>query len=68
MSYKTGQNIKCMLKKHKLDSMAKVAEKNNLKKLRLYTLPEEERCKVSLMKEVAFVRKGKLELEFEDKN
>ena len=52
-----------------MDSMAKlVAEKNNLKKLRVYTLPEEEKWKVSLMKEVALVRKGQLELDFEDKN
>ena len=69
MSSKTGQNIKYMLDKHKMDSMAKlVAEKNNLKKLRVYTLPEEEQWKVPLMKEVALVRKGQLELDFEDKN
>ena len=69
MSSKTGQNIKYMQDKHKMDSMAKlVAKKNNLKKLRVYSLPEEENWKVSLMKEVALVRKGQLELDFEDKN
>ena len=68
MSTKTGQNINYLLDKHKMDSMAKlISEKNNLKKLRVYTLPAEEKRKVSLMKEVALVRKGQLELEFEDK-
>ena len=51
MSTKTGQNINYLLDKHKMDSMAKLsAEKKNLKKLRVYTLPEEEKWKVSLMK------------------
>jgi hypothetical protein len=34
----------------------------------VYTLPEEEKWKVSRMKEVALVRKGQLELGVEDKN
>ena len=31
-------------------------------------MPEEEQWKVSLMKEIALVRKGQLEMNFEDKN
>ena len=51
LSTKTGLNIRFVLNKHKMGSMLKlVAEKKNLKKLKVYTLPEEEQWKVSPMK------------------
>ena len=41
LSTRTGQNIRFMLNKHKIASMLKlVAEKKNLKKIKVYTLPE----------------------------
>ena len=69
MSSKTGQNIRYMMDKHKLGYISKlVAEKNNLKNLRVYSLPEEEEWKVSLMREIALLRKGQLEMDFDDKD
>ena len=52
-----------------MDSMAKlVAEKNNLKKIRLKILLEGDKWKVSIMKELALVRKWQIELDIEEKN
>ena len=69
ISSQTGQNIKYMMDKHKMDSLGNlVDEKNTLKKLRVYTLPEEEKWKVSLLREIALVKKGQLDIDFDEKN
>ena len=69
ISSQTGQNIKYLMDKHKMDSLGNlVDEKNTLKKLRVYTLPEEEKWKVSLLKEIALIKKGQLDIDFDEKN
>ena len=69
ISSQTGQNIKYMLDKNKMDSLVNlVAEKNTLKKLRVYSLPEEEMWKVSVMKEIALIKKGQLDIDFDEKS
>ena len=58
-----------MLDKNKMDSLVNlVAEKNTLKKLRVYSLPEEEMWKVSVMKEIALIKKGQLDIDFDEKS
>ena len=69
ISSQTGQNIKYMMDKHKMDSLANlVDEKTKLKKLRIYTLPEEENWKISLLKEIALFKKGQLDIDFDEKH
>ena len=58
-----------MLDKNKMDSLVNlVAEKNTFKKLRVYSLPEEEMWKVLIVKEIALNKKGQLDIEFDEKN
>ena len=45
-----------------------VAERITLKKLRVYPLPEEENWKISSINELALVKRGILELDFDDKH
>ena len=45
-----------------------VAERTTLKKLRVYPLPEEENWRISVINELALVKRGILELDFDDNN
>ena len=45
-----------------------VAEKITLKKSRVYSLPDEETWKISIINELALVKRGILQLDFDDNN
>ena len=69
ISSQTGQNIEYLLNKHKKKSMVDLlAERPTLKKQRVYTLPEEEAWKISLLKEISLIKKGQLQVNFDDKD
>ena len=45
-----------------MDSLDNLVDENTLKKLRVYTLPMQEKLKVSLLKETALIKKGQLNM------
>ena len=69
ISSQTGHNIRYLLDKHnKVAIVDLVAEKITLKKSRVYSLPDEETWKISIIKELALVKRGILQLDFDDNN
>ena len=65
ISSKTGQNMKYLMDKFKVESLADmVKEKHRLKKGRVYPLPEDEAWKIPLIKELALHQKGQLDIDF----
>ena len=64
---KTGQNIWYLLNKFKVDSLVDlVQDKDNVKRARVYPLPDEEGWKVPIIKELALHQKGHLKIDFDD--
>ena len=64
----TGSNIYYLMKQHSKFSLGDLfAEKNVLKKKRIYEL-EDEKWKINLVEEISLVRKEHLELEYEVKD
>ena len=58
----TGQNIKFLLQKNDKYSLVElVNDRNQIKKSRVYPLSENENWKISLIEELALVKKGQLE-------
>ena len=69
LSSQTGQNIKYLLDKYSKNSLVTLlAEKQTLKRIRVYDLPEDEAWKISLMKELALIKRGHFEVDFDDKD
>ena len=67
LSSQTGQNIGYLMAKHKVKSLVDLVKEHiTVKKGRVYTLPEEENWKITLMKEITLVKKGLLNAEFEE--
>ena len=69
VSTQTGQNIRYLLDKHKRKTLADlVVEKQTLKRYRVHDLPQEEAWKINLLKEITYVKKDQLEVQFDDKH
>ena len=69
LSSQTGTNIKFLLDKYKEVSLMDLArEKMAVKKHRVYPLPKEETWKINLIRELALLRKGQLQINFDEKN
>ena len=69
VSTQTGQNIRYLLDKHKMKTLADLlVEKATLKKLRVYNLPNEEAWKINILKEITYVKREQLEVQFDDKD
>ena len=55
----TGQNLKYLKNKHNIVSLKTlISEKNQIKKLKLYTLPSEESWKLNIIEEISLVKKS----------
>ena len=69
LSSKTGQNIGYLMAKYKVESLNDLVRvKSSIKNSRVYTIIDEERWKISLMKEITLAKKGLIDVEFEDDN
>ena len=69
LSSKTGQNIGYLMAKYKVESLNDLVRvKSSIKNSRVYTITDEERWKISLMKEITLAKKGLIDVEFEDDN
>ena len=65
----TGQNIKYLLDKFKkLSLIDLILERHEVKKKRVYTALEDEVWKVDLLKEIAYIKRGQLGLDFDEAN
>ena len=66
ISSQTGQNVKYLLDKYKMESLVDlVKEKNSLKRGRVYPLQDVEAWKIPIIKELALLQKGQLEIDFD---
>ena len=69
LSSLTGQNVKFLLGKfQKKDLAALIAEKLNLKKLRIHSLKEEDAWKINLIEEISLIKKEHLETSFDEED
>jgi hypothetical protein len=62
----TGQNLHFLMQKFKKDSIDQlIMDKQKLKNLRVYSLPEEENWKVNLIEEISLLKKNQLDIAFD---
>ena len=67
LSSQTGQNLQFLLRKYNKTSMLElIDEKYNIKKARVALFSENENWKLNLIQEVSLVKKGFLEIDFEE--
>ena len=67
ISSQTGQNIRYLMDKNKKVTLKDlVAERQTLKKSRVYNITDEELWKIPVMEELALVKRGILELDVLD--
>ena len=69
VSTQTGQNIRYLMDKHRKGTLEDlVNDRSTIKKTRVYNLPEEESWKILILKDMALVKRGLLELDVFDDN
>ena len=64
----TGQNIKFLLQKKKFSLVDLEADRDRIKKSKIYSLSENESWKISIIEELALVKKGQLEIGLDEQS